>query len=207
VSSYHGWTHAQKSDGGTDPIPLGPSGLGIPDLILSGGSTTIADNTTKPVPFPDVSYPNRTLIGSHYDLNTTDTGDIGNTRYEVTSLRQGWYAADLLTQWDQTATGGTNEFGYAMQRITWTVVSGFGFSPTEYRDAADWMDADVHPLFEFVNNSYLRTWISPHYVPANRVWQMTAIQRTGISRGLSGIYMKFWFLGADTLTDWTFDTV
>lgn len=204
-------THGRKIEAlARRPAPppgVAGSGLGIPDLILSGGATTIADGTTMPIPFGTVAYPNRITLGVDYDLSITDSGDTGNDRYEVTSIIEGWYAADLLTQWDQTTTGGTEEFAYAMQRVTWTSTAGFGFDPTEFRDAADWMDADVHPFFEFVNNTYLRTWIAPHYLPANRVWQMTAKQETGVDRGLSGIYMKFWFLGADDLSAWTFDAV
>lgn len=211
--AIHGRDHCP---GGADPIPcLRPL---IPDLILSGGATTAAHDTEMPVPFSDYATPHTatgsgptiirsSALGSLFSLNITDDGDAGNDRFRVTSLIEGFWAGELITQWDQTSTGGSEEFGYAIQTLTWESVTGFGFSPTTFRDSSDWMDADLHPLFEFVDNSYLRTWMPPHYVPANKVWKFVAKQTTGVNRGLSGISAKFWFIAADSLAGWTSDSV
>lgn len=199
------------------PAPVASGMWGIPDLILSGGATTAADNTEMPVPFPDYSTPHTaagsapvvisSADGSLFSLNVSDDGDAGNDRFKVTTMVEGFWAAELITQWDQTSTGGTEEFGWVMQTLTWESVTGFGFSPTTFRDSSDWMDADVHPNFEFGPNSYLRTWMPPHYVPANKVWKFVGKQVTGVSRGLSGISAKLWLIRADDLSTWTFDSV
>lgn len=191
---------------------------GVPDLILSGGFTSIPDDTLFPIPFIDYATPHTqdsTSVpitisdedGELFILEITDDDDPGNDRWEVESRREGWWAADLITQWAQINTGGGDEFGYAMQRITWTDVTGFAFDPTEFRIAADWMDADLHPNFEMTGSSYLHTWMAPNYVPSGKTWQMDARQVTGTARDLSGMSMKWWFIEADDLDAWTFGSV
>lgn len=186
-------------------------GLGIPDLVLSNGATTASHNVWMPIPFADLAYPLKTVEGDAFDWTITDDGDTGNDRWEVRSLKRGWYAYELLTSWDQVTSFGSD--GAATQRVNWATPAPFVFPESDLRESADWLDPAVHSFFEMVDNNTLHGFHTVHLGgnalsgSATRTWKPTAKQTTNTNRGLSGLVMKFWFLGEDDITDWTFDFV
>jgi hypothetical protein len=211
MSSYHGWTHAPKEDGGTDPIPLPPSTAGLgPTIIIYGGGTTAASGTWMPIPFSVLGInPEAGIEGDYFSWSITDLGDTGNDRYEITTHEKGWYEWELVTHWDQTSTGGTISYGHAVQRITFDSVSGFSFDDSDLRNAADWLDTDLvggSGSFEMLDNPWLRGTGKIH-VPGGRVWKPVAKQVTGTSRGLSGIQFRITYIETDLITDWTFEVI
>lgn len=189
---------------------------GVPDLILSGGATIIPTDTLFPIPWADYATPHTSTgptapfviddaAGTLFTVDITDDGDAGNDRYEISTMREGWWANEMITQWDQVSTAGTEDNAGVMQRVTWT--GGMAFSPTEYRDSSDWFSSAVYPSFGFAEDSYLHTVIMPHHVAFNKTWISDALQRTGIDRGLSGVKWAWWFIEEDDLDAWTFGNV
>lgn len=195
------------------PAPVAAAaggGLGIPDLIIANGGTTVNGNTWIPVPFEDLWYPASTTLGDVFDAVVTDSGDPGNDRWEVSTDPEGWFAFELITEWDQTSTPSSTDFGAATQRMTWDTALGFTWAETYNRESADWL-GDTSPAyegFEMFDNSRLTQFRILH-VPANKTWKPLGLHRTGAatSRGLSGIICKFWYLGADDMSGWTVDSV
>jgi len=179
-----------------------------PWIVLSQGATTVATATFIPIPFAALTYdPALVTQGDIFDWTITDVGDTGNDRYEITTLSAGWYYWELVTSWDDTGTAGTNNTGYALQRITWSSLFGFPFDDTDLRTAADWNSSTFeNGNFEMLEDGYLRG-NGEVFVPANKTWLPTAKQTTGSTRDLSGWFFKIAFLGASTPADWTFDTV
>lgn len=213
MSSYHGWTHAPKSQGGTDPIPGLVSGLN-PWVAIFDGATTAADDTTMPIPFASIAYdPTLVTQGEIFDWSITDTGDTGNDRFVIESQLEGWYQYLLVTQWDQVATPGGEEHGSAEMRISWNPGLNSPFFDNDHRWSADWNDPTLAPdFFEMYDNPWLRGYGKVFVGPGAgsvipREWLLTALQRTGASRGLSGVVFLLEFLGADDSASWTFDTV
>lgn len=201
--ALHGRQHCP---GGEDPIPCWPTSGGVPDLVISFGATIAPTDTWMPIPFEDLAYPPTTTLGDIFSANVTDVGDTGQDRWEITTHEAGWYAYELVTAWDQVGTAGTEDFASVTQRVTFNTVGGFAFFNEDNRDAADWNSPTATTSFEIFDTSLLHSFYVL-WVPASRVWKPSAIQRTGVDRGLSGHAMKFWFLGADDLSTWTFDSV
>ncbi len=159
----------------------------------------MTSGTWKPVPFSFLDY--NPEIGVEFDIfswEVTDTGDTGNDRYEVTSLVKGWYEWELFTAWDAVGTAGTLATGYAVQRLTWTVDTGFPYQQ-DYRASADWPNTGN---FEMKDNAFLHD-SGRILVPASKVWRPEARQVTGVNRGLTG-EMRITYIEADTQSDWTF---
>lgn len=98
MSSYHGWTHAPKEDGGTDPIP----GLGAVDIPIFRGSRTttqtIAGITQVEVPVND--YENRNPEVFDPILSGSDV--VG-----MSFLVGGVYAITYTTYWELGVTWNT----------------------------------------------------------------------------------------------------
>jgi len=179
-----------------------------PWVALSEGATTVADNTSIPIPFADLTYdPNLVTQGVVFDWTITDAGDPGNDRYVLQTLVKGWFEWELITSWDEVATAGANDLGYAVQTITFDSVAGFPFDDVILKTSADWLATTyLEGLFEMLENPWLRG-TGRIYMPGSRTWQLTAKQTTGSSRGFSGVLFRLWFMGADDAANWTFDTV
>lgn len=183
------------------------TGTAQPWIALSGGAATAPSGTVWPIPFADLTYdPALVTQGVIFDWAITDTGDTGNDRFELETLLEGWYEWELVTQWDQVTTGGTVEFGYAMQRISFTPGLNSPFGDNDLRNSADWFDFDLHPEFEMVDNPWLRGG-GVLFADGAKTWLPTATQVTGVDRGLSGILLRVVYRGADDSAGWTFATV
>lgn len=106
MSSYHGWTHARKQDGGTDPIPFPPGDADLPYCWMIGGSefTSIAVNTLE--------NPASIGGGRSYDESLIhDPGSLANFACSLTAgyiswQEQGEYAITLVASWNGGATAG-----------------------------------------------------------------------------------------------------
>lgn len=197
----HGRDHCP---GGEDPIPC----LLKPWVILGEGATTAPNSTWTPIPFADIAYdPTLVTKGAIFDWTITDTGDVGNNRFQVSTEVAGWYEWELVTSWDQVTSPGGTDHGYAVQRITFDSTIGFPFDDSDMRNSADWLDNAYAPSgFEMIDNPWLRGG-GKVFVPANKVWLPTAKQVTGASRGLSGVLLRIQFERADAAASWTFETV
>lgn len=214
MTSYHGWTHAPKAQGGTDPIPGQQVGQ-FPWIALSDGATTAPDDTIMPIPFSTITYdPSLVTQGEIFDWAITDSGDVGIDRFVIESQPLGWYQYLLVTAWDQVTTPGGEEHGLAQQRITWNPALNSPFGDNDHRWSADWNDPSLAPnFFEMIDNPYLRGYGKVFIGPAGggggnpREWILRAIQRTGASRGLTGVLFLLEYLGLDDSTGWTIDTV
>lgn len=198
----HGADHCP---GGKDPIPcLGPS----PWVALHNGATTVASGTWKPVPLGSLAYdPDLVTPGDIFSWASTDVGDTGNPRWELTTHRTGWYSFELVTAWDQVTTAGGINHGYAVQQLRFTPGLNSPFFENTFLSSADWLDNVYAPSgFEMLDNPTLMT-ARKIYVASGRAWQPRARQVTGATRGLSGVMFLVEYLGADDSATWTYVNV
>jgi len=156
--------HAKQAQAGVESLARRPQVLeqpvgswGIPDLTLSFGATQTPGDGWYPVPWADFATPHYSygptapfdiaphddLGNSLFTLDITDDGDPnpGNDRYEVSTEREGFWASQMITAWDQVGTAGDYDIASVAQRIYWTSNSGIAFSPVDWRSSADWMIA------------------------------------------------------------------
>ena len=89
MSSYHGWTHAQKAEGGTDPIP----GLGGPPALLAVKTTdlVVADDSESALFTFDTHTNSDTSI--FYETLS------GGLLQKVAFLREGIYSINVGHIW------------------------------------------------------------------------------------------------------------
>src|SRR5574337_1069498 len=84
------------------------SASGYPWIAIFNGATTAPSGTYMPIPFTQLAYdPALVTLGAGvFDVDTTDTGDPGNTRYRILTLRKGVYYVELWTTWGSVGTDG-----------------------------------------------------------------------------------------------------
>lgn len=99
MSSYHGWTHAPKADGGTDPIP----GLGSQITCLRGhhfvtGGTAVGSASETPITFYDWENEDSSIFGEVL---------FGGNLQKVQFLAQGVYTVTITIKWEVQFDGVT----------------------------------------------------------------------------------------------------
>lgn len=189
--------------------PANGAGQKNPWIALFAGGTTAATDTWMPVPFPEVAYdPALVVLGDIFDLTTTDTGDPGNTRYNIITIPKGVYYAELWSEWGNIITDGSNNFGYAVQDMFYNAAPNSLLSGNEFsRASADWPKNAATSDFEMESNPFLFT---AHELFMNETswnWDPWAKQTTGIDRALSGVRLYLEARLYSDVSTWTFDSV
>lgn len=183
---------------------------GYPWIVIYDGSTTAPTNTWMPVPFTSLAYDPAlvTLGGGIFDVDTTDTGDPGNTRYRIITAKKGVYYAELWTEWDNVAADGANDFGYAVQDMFHPAAPNSLLTNVEYsRASADWPKNDTTSDFEMQDNNFLFSSWTVFLNQTNWAWDPYGKQTTGVDRDLSGIRLYIVALPYGDGTNWTFDSI
>jgi hypothetical protein len=206
MSSYHGWTHVPKEQGGTDPIP-GAAAAGQPQLVLTDGGTTVPTDTWMPVPNSTV-YKRNDPDDTYFSWTTTDTGDTGNDRFEVTlesEGREGRFFLDAVVLWDQV--GSPPFVGAAFYEIQITTGATL-INPTLTAPIGFWRDDPDGPMVEFQRITAIIDFDPFWPGEGGRTFKPRVRQTSGADRGITGVYLKLvWFDKIGTSGDWVSDFV
>jgi hypothetical protein len=180
-----------------------------PWIVIYDGATTAATNIWMPVPFSQLVYdPALVTLGDIFDVDTTDTGDIGNTRYRIKTIPKGVYYAELWTGWGQVTTDGASNYGYAVQDMFHTGAPNSLAASNEYsRASADWPKNPTVSDHEMVDNPFLFSAFTLFLNQTNWTWDPYAKQTTGSNRDLDGNRLYIEYRGYSDNASWTYDSV
>jgi hypothetical protein len=152
VSSYHGWTHRRKEDGGTDPIP----GLGALDVALasdsqSPGTGTVDNNTLTDIIFDSLSIP----TGSRAFAEDQGAG----TARPFKGVLDGWYLGYINFDWSGGVYSDVRMYGLYSNTLPDNVGANtlVQFSSAPFQDSA--FNGTFGPLYirgETVGASYFK---------------------------------------------------
>lgn len=97
MPEYHGWTHAPKEQGGTDPIPgLGAAATCLRALRDYGTGLVVASASETPITFDQWENENSSIFGE-----TLSTGNL----QKVSFLAQGVYTVTITVLWETQFDG------------------------------------------------------------------------------------------------------
>jgi hypothetical protein len=200
MSSYHGWTHAQKEDGGTDPIPLTLSGF--PWIRIGQYSRDASDSLWTKVPFRFLNY-DPALVTEDVDFSWTQSSDgLGHNIWKVSTRKKGFYFYDLQVSWDLAGGSLTNDAATVGLRMTSEAANEL----SRLYSSADWFDGGL-----FVSGSQGEVEVSGvqrlsgivYIGSSNREWIPQIIQTTGDTRTVGGDYLYIVRLMEDDGSSWT----
>ena len=180
-----------------------------PWIVIFGGAASPTTGTWWPVPFENVAYdPALVTLGDIFDLTITDTGDPGNDRYEIITKVKGVYRAELVTQWDEVTTDGSNTYGYAVQNLFFGgLPNSLLFPPEAHRGSADWPKNNTVSDHEMLDNPYLITNATIFSASTDFHWTPRGKQTTGVTRGLGGVKLYIEAMQYSDASTWTYDSV
>jgi hypothetical protein len=206
MSSYHGWTHAPKEDGGTDPIPLPPltASVEFPWVNLLDGAWDLATGIWKQVPFE--SYAKGYDAANTYFTLTKDAtvGYLGS--WKITVNQEGIYLVDCVVGFGQVGTGAPT---YSEPQGGKVVID---LQPSLNSHVENVMTGGVSEKFSFRATGW---WIDLIDFEALRVHTIASIragtsfaprakQATGVTRDMGGRYFKIVYLEGHSPTgEWT----
>ncbi len=210
MPEYHGWTHARKEDGGTDPIPFPPSGETPWILLDNGGQTLPGDNGFDPMIF-DTLYWDPSLV----TLNPADPTDGSDPHFGISShtfggldyfafysKNGGWFGFDIFIELGNAsggAAGGKGELSMTASTFSGIPVQGYrrmGFVADW--DGDSWLD----------NRNSIHIGERKMYTSNQQAeYHPNVRQNTGSDKDLGGMMFVAYYggLGGSTASaDWEF---
>jgi hypothetical protein len=178
------------------PAPVAGTS-GFPWIRIGQASTDVPDSQWFPVPFRYLVYdPGLVTQGEEFDWASTDSGDAGTKRWQLTSKKEAFYLFDLQVSWSITGTGAS------------TTPSGVGLRMTSdvnelsrLYEQADWFDSANNDI-EIEYGSGVMRLSGVIFAGSGRVWKPQVIQTTGDTRTIGGDYFYLVRLMLSEDGDW-----